>query len=269
MSIFSRLKKPPGAEPKSAVDPAAPGERDSHPAPAGAGEGAERRAAPPAKPNGVQPPVLKPASTSPAAPKSNVVADARGDGKADGKVATGTPGSNGATKRAELSRTMAYGVAPPAPRAPAAAPPAAAVPVPVQESSKGSIELAIDKALGAGPEALGAEPQAPGGERQTGVAHGASTAEDQAAVRATFEDLAVAYVADVRGVMMELQWGEVETRWLPWSGSSVRWPKSWRRASPRRRRRPRAKRCSPPTRPCAPVCLARSSWTASASGANR
>jgi hypothetical protein len=95
---------------------------------------------------------------------------------------------------------MAYGAAPAAPRAAVAASPVAAVPVSVQEPLKGSIELAIDLALGAEPQA--------------GVAHGASTAADQAALRATFEDLAVAYVAEVRGVMMELQWGEVQASWL-------------------------------------------------------
>jgi hypothetical protein len=209
MSIFSRLKKPAAAEPRSAADPGAPAEKGSHPAPPDSSDGAERQAAAPAaKPNAVPPPVLRPASTPPAAPAP------KPNGGADGKAAKGALGSNGATKRPELSRTMTYGVAPAASRASAPAQPAAAVPVPVQESSKGSIELAIDLALGAGPLALGAEPLALGAEPPAGVGHGASTATDQAALRATFEDLAVAYVADVRGVMMELQWGELEASWL-------------------------------------------------------
>jgi hypothetical protein len=40
------------------------------------------------------------------------------------------------------------------------------------------------------------------------------TLADQAAVKSTFEELAVPYVAEVRGVMMELQWGEIQSRWL-------------------------------------------------------
>jgi hypothetical protein len=202
MSIFSRLKKPGVPEPKSAADPVAPGERGAHPAPPDASDGAEpRAAAPPPKPNGVHPPVFKPASTSPAAPAP------KPNGVAETKAANGALASNGGSKRAELSRTMTYGAAAAPARAPAAGPPAAAVPVPVQEPKKGSIELAIDLALGAGPLAPGLGPEA-------GAADGASTAADQAAVRATFEELAVVYVADVRGVMMELQWGEVQTSWL-------------------------------------------------------
>src|SRR5204863_276948 len=43
---------------------------------------------------------------------------------------------------------------------------------------------------------------------------GISTASDQAAARATFEDLAVPYMAEVRGVMMELQWENVQSNWF-------------------------------------------------------
>jgi hypothetical protein len=74
------------------------------------------------------------------------------------------------------------------------------VPAVVQEHAKGSLELAIDAALGTAPPA--------------GTGHGTSTAADQAALRATFEDLAVPYVAEVRGAMMELQWGEAQSSWF-------------------------------------------------------
>jgi hypothetical protein len=44
--------------------------------------------------------------------------------------------------------------------------------------------------------------------------HGVSTAADQAAVRATFEDLAIAHVRPLRNMMIDLKWGEPVTAWL-------------------------------------------------------
>jgi hypothetical protein len=44
--------------------------------------------------------------------------------------------------------------------------------------------------------------------------HGVSTAADQAAVRATFEDLAVAHVRPLRNMMLDLKWGEPVSVWL-------------------------------------------------------
>jgi len=178
MSIFSRLKKPAAAEgaKPAAVSPAR-GERGSHPT-VDSGDAAEQQPppappfppAPAAKANGVHPPTLPPTPPIPSPP-------------------------NGASKRPELSNTIAYGAA-----RPAVPPPPAAVPVTIKEPDSGSVDLAIEKALGAEPAAK--------------VAHGASTASDQAALRATFEDLAVPYVAEIRGAMMELQWGEAQASWL-------------------------------------------------------
>jgi hypothetical protein len=74
------------------------------------------------------------------------------------------------------------------------------VPSTVHEPAKGSLDIAIEMALGAQPVAM--------------MNEGTSTESDEAAVRATFDDLAVPYVADVRGVMMELQWGEAQASWL-------------------------------------------------------
>jgi hypothetical protein len=71
-------------------------------------------------------------------------------------------------------------------------------PVAVPEPTKVAFDVAIEMALGPDPAPT----------------HGTSTASDQAALRATFEDLAVPYVADLRGVMMELRWGEVQASWL-------------------------------------------------------
>jgi hypothetical protein len=44
--------------------------------------------------------------------------------------------------------------------------------------------------------------------------HGVSTAADQAAVRATFEDLSVAHVRPLRNMLIDLKWGEPLAAWL-------------------------------------------------------
>jgi hypothetical protein len=44
--------------------------------------------------------------------------------------------------------------------------------------------------------------------------HGVSTAADLAAVRATFEDLAIAHVRPLRNMMIDLKWGEPVAIWL-------------------------------------------------------
>ncbi|HXJ21339.1 MAG TPA: hypothetical protein VMT03_14000 [Polyangia bacterium] len=179
MSIFSRLKKPAAGEAsRPAAEPPARGERSSHPTADSSETAAQAPAppppfppAPPAKPNGVHPAAATPATPPIPAPP------------------------NGAWKRPELSTTMAYGAV-----RPPVLPPPVAVPTTITEPDSGSVDLAIEKALGAEPAAK--------------VAHGASTASDQAALRATFEDLAVPYVAEIRGAMMELQWGEAQASWL-------------------------------------------------------
>jgi hypothetical protein len=205
MSIFSRLKKPAAAEPKPGADTAAQGERASHPT-ADAKDARDARddgprqppAPPPAKPNGVHAPV----SNGVHAAVSNGVHAAVPNGVPvpSSSPPPTPPKSNGATKKPELSTTMAYGATAAPARAPVAPPAPTAVPEPVQEPKRGSVEIAIDAALG--PGALPT------------VAHGTSTDSDQAALRATFEDLAVPYMAEVRGAMMELQWGEAQASWF-------------------------------------------------------
>jgi hypothetical protein len=63
------------------------------------------------------------------------------------------------------------------------------------------------------PSAPGAPP-APAGGKLAGVRHGTSTAEDQAAVRATFEELAVGHVSPIRNFMIEVRWGEAQASWI-------------------------------------------------------
>jgi len=84
-------------------------------------------------------------------------------------------------------------------RAPAPPPLSSRVPVAVKEPAAGSLDLAIALAL---DEPLAA------------TATGRSTASDEAALRATFEDLAVDHVAPVRSAMLEVRWGEAQASWL-------------------------------------------------------
>jgi hypothetical protein len=65
------------------------------------------------------------------------------------------------------------------------------------------IELQTEQGQGSAPAP--AKPRA---------AHGVSTAEDLAAVRSVFEDVAVSHVAHVRDVMLELRYGNADPRWI-------------------------------------------------------
>jgi hypothetical protein len=56
--------------------------------------------------------------------------------------------------------------------------------------------------------------QAPRPARPAAARHGVSTPADQAAVRATFEDLAIAHVRPLRNMMIDLKWGEPVSVWL-------------------------------------------------------
>jgi hypothetical protein len=229
MSIFSRLKKPapgeakpePGATPLAGGDPHPPastaangqaGGKASSPAGGkdsskdggkdGGKDGKESRpaeASPPAKANGVHTSAPK-AAEAPAAPapKANGVSNGKAAHVAPPAAAEPTPPA----KKPDLSTTVLYGAAKPtraAAERPNGTPPPPA-PVATREPARSAFEMAIDTALG---------PEPPGG-----VAHGKSTDSDQAALRATFEDVAVPYVAEVRSVMMELQFGEVQASWF-------------------------------------------------------
>jgi hypothetical protein len=55
---------------------------------------------------------------------------------------------------------------------------------------------------------------APKGVAGSPAASAADRAADQAAVRATFEELAVGHVAPLRNLMLEVRWGEAQVRWI-------------------------------------------------------
>ncbi|HYT48145.1 MAG TPA: helix-hairpin-helix domain-containing protein, partial [Burkholderiales bacterium] len=191
---------------KPAPDAKPNGGGSSHPAASGDSNHEELRrwAEPPppaAKANGVHAPAAK--ASAAALP----VAARAANGHANGHAA---PAAVAASKQPSLSTTMAYAAA--AARAPAersiVPPPAPSTPVVIQDPAKGSVELVLD-------DVLYGEPPPP-------ALHGTFTASDHAALQSTFEDLAVPHMAEVRSVMMELQWGEVQSSWLELARPALR-----------------------------------------------
>jgi hypothetical protein len=154
---------------------------------------------------GVQPPVAKPAPAADAAPpRTKSIADSKAPAPAAPPAAP--------AKQAAPSTTMSHGTPPASPPARAerpAAAPAPAAPVVVPPAAKTLVDIPIKTLVD-----IPIVEAAPAAEPPSAVAHGTSTASDQAALRAMFEDVAVPYVAEVRGAMMELQWGQVQASWL-------------------------------------------------------
>jgi len=212
MSIFSRLRKRGAedgspAEPQTGATPAPPAAK----APAAAARAPEART--PAAPSSPPEPARSASPSPPPArePARAPVASApvRGNVQAPtaGSIATPAAAAPAKVPAAPAFRPVTNGAPSAAPRAstPPSQPPAAArVPVAVQEP--GSLDLAIAMALEAGPPEPSAPPPPP--------EHLKYTASDEAALRATFEELAVGHVTPVRSAMMEVRWGEAQTSWL-------------------------------------------------------
>ena len=207
MSIFSRLRRrgddgsaaesPPNTPP-SAPAPKAPTAAAAAPTPARAPEAPK---SPPPTPEATRPPSRerpRPPAASP--PRGNVQAPVAGAIATPAAAASPRP-SNGSPKPAA-----------PGPGAPA---PVARAPVAVAGPTGGSLDLVIERALenssvrrvAATDEAA---PSAPPPQQD----HGASTAFDDAALRETFEELAVAHVTPIRNAMMEVRFGEAQASWL-------------------------------------------------------
>jgi len=113
-------------------------------------------------------------------------------------------------------------VAAPAPVVPATSTLTAPPPVPApKRTSPARHKTPPPSRLGGAPETEmkdGVETLFPGGQarppRAATPRHGVSTAADLAAVRATFEDLAIAHVRPLRSMMIDLKWGEPVAIWL-------------------------------------------------------
>ena len=225
MSIFSRLRRrgedgnsaesPPNAQPSAPAPKSPPSTSAAPPA----------RATEPAKPpvNGAEPP--RPAPPPREQPREQPVkvtapvAPPRGNVQSPVAGAIGTQGAIPSApippSRAPIANARpAVAKAPfpaPAPIAPAPAP---AAPVPVTEDAGGSLDLAIAQALENSSVRRVAAAQVAASAPPPPQAHGRSTASDDAALRETFEALAVAHVTPIRNAMMEVRFGEAQASWL-------------------------------------------------------
>lgn len=227
MSIFSRVKKPGPPEPRPpgtqspSASPSPPRGDGSHPLPGIPPRSTESRPpgehTPATRVTGFPAFASKPFEQGPA-PGSATKVTGASNGASNGAT---NGASNGATspkaaaspaapttvpKPAQPFMTALYGAA--NARAAASERPNGATapkPIAVRESPSGPIDLVIEMAM----EASAQEEEPP-----AIVSPGISTASDQAALRATFEDLAVPYMAEVRSLMMELQWEETQASWF-------------------------------------------------------
>ena len=222
MSIFSRLRRrgedgnsaesPPDAQPSAPAPKSPPSTSAAPPA----------RATEPAKPpaNGAESP--RPAPPPPREQPVKVTAPAappRGNFQSPVAGAIGTQGAIPSApippSRAPIANARpAVAKAPfpaPAPIAPAPAP---AAPIPVTEDAGGSLDLAIAQALENSSVRRVAAAQVAASAPPPPQAHGRSTASDDAALRETFEALAVAHVTPIRNAMMEVRFGEAQASWL-------------------------------------------------------
>ena len=167
-------------------------------------------------------------------------------------------------------------------------------PVAVNEPTGGSLDLAIALALD------NEVPKANGVHKTNGVpkaaeapSHLPPSAADEAALRATFEELAVAHVTVLRNAMLEVRWGEAQASWLELGrpalkslrgmaaevghtalvaaldGFVVALQAVLEPGQPPEVTGPPARRCSPPTRRSPPACRARSRWKGSGIAASR
>ena len=74
---------------------------------------------------------------------------------------------------------------------------------------EGDVDAVLDRVLTLAPA-----PVTSGPVSLVGIRQGHSTAGDRAAVRATFEDLAVLHISPIRNLMLEVRWGEPPLRFI-------------------------------------------------------
>ena len=211
MSIFSRLRRrgdegsaesPPNAPPSA---PAPKGSSASPPPPVAR---APEPAKPPVKSAESPPPPPSPARESARPPASSAPPRGNVQFPVAGAIATAVPLAPSRSPNGKVPASPSTKASPFPPATPVAAATAApASPVAVAEPAGGSLDLAIALALesNAAPEKPAAAPA---------QGHGKSTASDEAALRETFEELAVSHVTPIRNAMMEVRFGEAQASWL-------------------------------------------------------
>jgi hypothetical protein len=228
MSIFTRLlKRNPedggsgGAE--QAAAPSAKAEKPAAPA-----SSAPPAAASPAPAKAAPPPAPAPATAAPPAVAAPPAAPVTGTTKAyvapaKAAASPGTVPSRPPLVRAPQPTTPPAAAAPPGnspapragtltntpPAAKSAAKPTDGVPAAAADSSE-SLEVVIET-MAAGAAALAAPRPQP-----------ELTETDRKAVLATFEDVAVAHLAQVRNVMLEVRWGEAQASWIELARPALR-----------------------------------------------
>jgi len=219
MSIFSRLRK-------RGVEDGSPSEASPNPPtppspPAAAAAPAPRTPEPIRPPPSPREPARAPVSVAPqrgnvqaptagmigaAPPPAPAPAAARPPlavAKPAAAPTTPPPALPGMVSRASPQRAPSSERAPAPPPAAPAPQPAASAPVAVNEPTGGSLDLAI---------ALALDKDVP--KADEAPAHLPPSAADEAALRATFEELAVAHVTVLRNAMLEVRWGEAQASWL-------------------------------------------------------
>src|SRR6187551_3634774 len=216
MSIFSRLRRrgddgsaaesPPNTPPSAPV-PKTP-TAAAAPAPTRAPE------APRSPPPAPEPPRSAPREPVRAPgmipPRGNVQAPVAGAIATPAAAASPRPST--ASRSASGSGSASAKPAAPAPGAPA---PAARAPVAVAGPTGGSLDLVIERALeNSSVRRVAATDEAAPSAPPPRQEHGASSAFDDAALRETFEELAVAHVTPIRNAMMEVRFGEAQASWL-------------------------------------------------------
>ena len=231
MSIFSRILKR-GPE-DGGAKPAVPAEKQApaKPAPPAREEASSRppaatAAAKPATPVPAAPRAVadKPKSALPVTQFYQAAAKPNGTAAkpAPPKVAARrTPARGSATVSSPAPRAAAPAAAKPAaPGAPAPARPAVVMAVVSERreqqeaapeeamSVAGSLDQVFEQLFRNDPAAVAAD-GAPAATKD-----GRSTTGDQRTLMATFEELAVGHIAQVRSFMLELRWGEAQTSWL-------------------------------------------------------
>ena len=211
MSIFSRLRRrgdEGSAESPPNAPPSAPAPKASSASPAPPAARAPEPPKPPVKSAESPPPPPSPARESARPPASSAPPRGNVQFPVAGAIATAVPlapsrAPNGKAPASPAAKASPFPAATPV----AAATAAPASPVAVAEPAGGSLDLAIALALesNAATEKPAAAPA---------QGHGRSTASDEAALRETFEELAVSHVTPIRNAMMEVRFGEAQASWL-------------------------------------------------------
>jgi hypothetical protein len=188
---------------------------------------AAREETPMAKPDDPGPPTSRPRAPLPGLPKRTTPPPAAAAAppeaaapprdKNDATVVMSPPPPAAAQKAQAPRSAPASRAAPPAP-APAPAPAAP----PPRRGHPDTLTSVLDEVVMELQGATGLAPAPAPAPVKPPAEHGVSTPEDLAAVRSVFNDVAVAHVAQVRDVMLELSYGDADPKWIEMTKPALR-----------------------------------------------